>query len=91
MVEIKYLKENFLLYENGLKVCKTFIKLYIEVFKKIQWNNKLFNLKQVLKIIITEIFEILNSFNMFDVFHSWFLVHFNIFLIKTKVLNFSDF
>ena len=72
MIEIKYLKENFLLYEIGLKVCKTFIKLYFEVFKKIQWNNKVFNLKQVFKIIITEIFKILNSFNMFEVFHNMF-------------------
>ena len=56
---------------KGFEVCKTFVNLYIEVLRNTM-DNKLFNLKQLLKIIIIEIFELLNSFNMFEVFHSWF-------------------
>ena len=33
VVEIKYFKRNLLLHENGLKVGKSFVKLYIEINK----------------------------------------------------------
>ena len=44
-------KETILLHENGLKVCKTFVKLDIVVLR-ITMDNNFFNLKQLLKIMI---------------------------------------